>query len=39
MSDQMQGGNDGTVTCTHCQQRFASPEELDRHVQEQHPEG
>ena len=36
MSDEMQDGNEGMVTCQHCQQQFASQDELDRHMQEQH---
>ena len=34
--DEQQGGNEGMMTCPTCQQQFATQEELDRHVQEQH---
>ena len=39
MGQQMQGGNEGMMTCPTCQQQFSSQDELDKHMQEQHPGG
>jgi len=33
-----QGTPGGMVTCSHCGQTFATQEELDRHMQETHPD-
>jgi hypothetical protein len=32
----MQGGNEGMVKCQHCDQSFATQQELDDHMQQQH---
>jgi uncharacterized C2H2 Zn-finger protein len=36
MDDQMQGGDEGIVTCPTCQQMFASQEELVAHMKQAH---
>lgn len=36
MDDQMQGGDEGIVTCPTCQETFASQEELVAHMKQVH---